>query len=139
MFLKIYIASSLDNRERAQSVAASVRQWQGFQMISDWHEDASNTRHKDSSAGASYHLVVAEKNLKLVEQCDVLVFLNHPTCRGSLIETGYALGAKKHVICSDGGYRRPPMLATCLWVETAGLTIIESLQRLPLPSNCERR
>lgn len=93
--MKVYVAAKWEERERARNFMRSVRLL-GHVITHDWTHETD-----EGLSGAGRHRYLgscATSDLQAVRDCDVLVLLHNPQCRGAYVELGIALGLAKVVI-----------------------------------------
>ena len=126
--MKIYVASAFGNQVAVREAQARLRD-RGATITHDWtREDASEA----TGAVQDYLTECADNDFRGIEECDVLILLDHPDCRSAYCEVGIALGLGKHVIVVSpvesmaGGIPHPQnlfhLLVTC--VDTLGGALV---------------
>ncbi len=88
--MKVYIATSMSNAGNAILLADLLR-IEGHKITSRWH-DAEPPAGGENSLTQKVRKEIAQKNFDAIEDSEAMVFLDHPRCRGALVEVGYAFG-----------------------------------------------
>lgn len=93
--MNIYVATKFEDGHFAKKVMAQLRE-QGHVITHDWTNENS-----DGLKGAEleeYLLKCANADLKGVQDCNLLLLLNHPHGKGMFTELGFAIALKKDVL-----------------------------------------
>jgi nucleoside 2-deoxyribosyltransferase len=88
--VRIYIATSMSNREAALAIANKLRE-SGHHITSTWHNTAPPPGGEDALT-VEQRAEIAQTNFDAIDDSRAVVFLDHPKCRGALVEIGYAYG-----------------------------------------------
>lgn len=113
--MKVYIATSLGNWLAAKQLAWDLTRLD-HQVVSRWHSAPPSVE-----AGLSHDAAcdVAFGNYEDIDAADVVVLIATPACRGALVESGYALGARKPVVAVGEIDKATLMLRPAVWVDRA--------------------
>lgn len=94
--MKIYIASSILAFDRAKVFAAEISE-RGHTVVSTWHASESLGPTDDALSEAQREQI-ARIDIDEVLSADAVLFLAHKYGRGSLVESGIAIGARIPVV-----------------------------------------
>jgi len=90
----VYIATSMLNRDRAVVLAERLRA-SGRTVTSTWHD--SEPEGSEDSLSDSRREFIAQTNFAGIDAAHAVVFIDHPRCRGALVEIGYAFGRRRPI------------------------------------------
>lgn len=93
--MNIYVATKFEDGHFAKKVMAQLKE-QGHHITHDWTNENS-----DGLKGVEleeYLMRCAEADLKGVQDCDLLLLLNHPHGKGMFTELGFAIALNKQVL-----------------------------------------
>lgn len=94
--MRVYVASAFVNKEQVRCAQRTLMR-AGHIVTYDWTE--SEIPENISLAECKRYLSgEAEKDVRGVETCEALVFIDHPSCKGAYSELGMAIALKKLII-----------------------------------------
>jgi nucleoside 2-deoxyribosyltransferase len=93
--MKAYVASKFEEAPLASDVMRELEAL-GHIITHDWTNE--NADGLSGGALTTYLRECAERDVKGVVDCDVLVLLNHPHGKGMFTELGIAIARKKRII-----------------------------------------
>lgn len=93
--MNIYVATKFEEGNSARKVMEQLRE-QGHHITHDWTNE--NSEGLQDAELEAYLLKCAKADLKGVEDCDLLLLLNHPHGKGMFTELGFAIALKKDII-----------------------------------------
>lgn len=93
--MNIYVATKFEDGHFAKKVMAQLRE-QGHTITHDWTNE--NSEGLEGEELAAYLLKCANADLKGVQDCDLLLLLNHPHGKGMFTELGFAIALKKQIL-----------------------------------------
>ncbi len=127
--MRVYIATAMANRDTALNLAEVLRA-AGHVVTSAWHdvEPASEDGLSETTRAD-----IARANFAAIDDSRAVVFLDHPKCRGALVEVGYAYGQ-----CAVIGFGplagRSLMAELCASWTLSWRHIVEKLEELEILS-----
>jgi nucleoside 2-deoxyribosyltransferase len=114
--VRVYIATSMSNREAALAIASKLRE-SGHHITSTWHNAPPPPGGEDGLTAAE-RAEIARVNFAAIDDAQTVVFLDHPKCRGALVEVGYAY-SRRWVVGVGSPVGRSLMVEACVsWADS---------------------
>lgn len=93
--MRIYVASKFENKDEVRR-AMKLLQDEGYSITHDW--TGEDFKDRTGTDLVNYARFCAWKDRRGVENADALLLINHPACKGTLVEMGIAIANNKPIV-----------------------------------------
>lgn len=143
--MRVYIATALENVDAAREWSTRLQDF-GHEVVSRWHAaELLCAPDREHELTPEQRDMIATSAFADLDEADVVLFLDHPECQGTLLEIGYALGSAIPTIGIGSAHRASPTVDYCVdgfgggWIDPARTDVPAAISRMSERTWCKRR